>query len=268
MARRRRKNSGSVKFSLFVFQDIITCVMGIMLLLTLMLCLQIVTNPGIASESLDAQAMANLSAASTSLKTELQALQKAIADNAELLESGGLIDVDVLNEQKQRGLNSNQQSQQNLQELAAQTKAAQEAAKKLQQFAKNNKAVEQTKNLTVDINTAQRILEQLEQGQRVLYNRPPGSNTCWLVEVSTNSDIQAGIIGKKQPPKKFPSIEHCRDWMLSLKNQADFLIIVKPETFDIKAPLEKVCRDSNLTYAFDLLPAGQVALDPQLGAGI
>ena len=42
----RRPRSGAPAFSLFAFQDIITCVMGIMLLITLMMSLQIETATG------------------------------------------------------------------------------------------------------------------------------------------------------------------------------------------------------------------------------
>lgn len=267
MSRRRRK-SGAVKFSLFVFQDIITCVMGIMLLLTLMLCLQIVANPGISDVNHDVKALANLTSASKGLQSDLETLQQAVADNATLLDSGALIDVNVLSDQKQQALNSNQRSERDLKKLAEQTQKAKEVANKLNEFAKHNTAVTKTKTLNTTIDDAQRILKELAQGRRVVYDRPPGSNECWLVEVSTNTDIRAGVIGKKQPPLSFPSIEHCRDWMLRMKSKADFLVVIKPATWDLKAPLEKVCQASNITYAFDLLPQDKSALDDKLGGGL
>jgi hypothetical protein len=264
---RRRRISGAVKFSLFAFQDIITCVMGIMLLLTLMLCLQIVQNPGVADITHDAQALAELTAASVDLQSSLANLESAVEANSQLFSAGGLIDTDVLRDQMQDARNANKRARRDLKELNQKTDEAKAVTEKLNAFAKSSTANEEADRLSVTITDAKRVLQQLEQGKRVLYSRPPGSNECWLIELSTESDIRAGVIGKKQLPTSFPSVEHCRDWMLSLRARADFLIIIKPETWGLKAPLEKVCQDSDVTYAFDLLPQDKIALDASHGAG-
>lgn len=266
MSRRRRK-SGSVKFSLFVFQDIITCVMGIMLLLTLMLCMQIVQNPGVADISHDVKALSELSAASESLQAGLVELQNAVGENDKLFKAGGLINSNILRDQMREARVANERASRDLEDLAQQADEAKGIAEKLKAYAGSSTETQETDRLKVTISEAKRVLEQLEQGKRVLYNRPPGSNECWLVEISTESDIRAGVIGKKAAPLSFPSIEHCRDWMLKKKSTYDFLIVIKPETWDLKAPLEKICQDSKITYAFDLLPQDKIALDVNVGAG-
>lgn len=266
MTRRRRK-SGAVKFSLFVFQDIITCVMGIMLLLTLILCMQIVQNPGVADISHDVKALSELTAASENLQSSLADLRIAVAANEKLFHAGGLISADVLSDQMQETQSANERATRDLQELGQQADEAKTIADKLKAYSSSSTAAQETDRLNLTISEAKRILKQLEQGKRVLYNRPSGSNECWLVEISSESNIRAGVIGKKQAPTSFQSVEHCRDWMLNNKTTSDFLIIVKPETWGLKAPLEKVCQDSKVTYAFDLLPQGKTALDDRLGAG-
>lgn len=241
--------------------------MGIMLLLTLILCMQIVQNPGIADISHDAKALSKLTAASRSLQADLQLLQIAVQANERLFNSGGLINAEILRSQMDEARLANQRAERDMQELVAQTDEANAVAEQLEAFAAASSASQETDGLKVTISEAKRVLEQLERGKRVLYNRPPGSNECWLVEVSTETDVRAGVIGKKEAPKSFSSIEHCRDWMLAKRSSADFLIVIKPQTWDLKAPLEKVCQESQVTYAFDLLPQNKIALDETFGAG-
>lgn len=242
--------------------------MGIMLLLTLMLCLQIVENPGIADVQHDVQTLASLTSASQGLQSQLLELEQAVSDNAALLDAGALVDVEILNDLNNKALNSNQRTESALRQLAERTQKANDVSDKLSQYARTSTTPQKTKQLKTSTADAQRILKTIQQGRRVTYRRPAGSNQCWLVEISTASDVRAAMIGRNQTPKTFPSIEHCRDWMVGLKNQADFLIVIKPATWDLKAPLEKVCQTSNITYAFDLLPQDQVALDHNLGAGL
>lgn len=241
--------------------------MGIMLLLTLMMCVQIVQNPGAANVNHDVKALNEVHAASKNLQASLANLQGAVAANDKLFSAGGLVDAGILRQQKQKARNANKRAERDLKQLEQQADSARTINQKLNTLVGASTAKRQTDQLKVAIADAQKVLQQLEAGKRVLYNRPAGSNECWLVEVSTESEIHAGIIGKKEKPTSFPSIEHCRDWMLSLRFKADFLIIIKPDTWGLKAPLEKVCQDSNITYAFDLLPQNRFAVDPEFGAG-
>ena len=73
MSRRKRKNHS--QFSLFVFQDIITCVMGIMLLLTLMMCLQITSVIAATEHSAASQMVDELRSQAAALSAEVARLR-------------------------------------------------------------------------------------------------------------------------------------------------------------------------------------------------
>ena len=92
----RRKRSNHARFSLFVFQDIITCVMGIMLLLTLMMCLQITSVVASADAAPAAQMVSELKQQAAALAAEISKLESEASEQASLLESGAIDDPELL----------------------------------------------------------------------------------------------------------------------------------------------------------------------------
>jgi hypothetical protein len=265
MTRRRRRAKG-VKFSLFVFQDIITCVMGIMLLLTLMLCLQIVVNPGLDDVKNDRRALAELRQLAESLRANVDELQSAVSRNRELLDSGVLMNQDILAEQQQQTKNDNALLAQSIKDVAARTKRSSQTGKSLRDAASKDPAISQTKAAVSKAADATKILRKLQAGRLVPYQRPKGSKTCWLIEVSSPSQIKVGRIGRKEKPISINTYGDCLTW---IKNQssADFLIVVKPKAWDVKSEWEQPLQQAGITYAFDVIGQDKAALDDIMGAG-
>ncbi|MFN9041623.1 MAG: hypothetical protein ACK5YO_35365, partial [Planctomyces sp.] len=92
----RRRRSGGPTFSLFAFQDIITCVMGIMLLLTLMLAVELSATEVTSSQSAAEDSLQTLETESAELLTAIATLEQQLATQTETLRSGALLNPELL----------------------------------------------------------------------------------------------------------------------------------------------------------------------------
>lgn len=241
--------------------------MGIMLLLTLMLCLQVVVNPGQADVRHDKRALGEARQLAEKLRTDLAALDAAVSQNRELLDSGALVDRDILSSNRDQAERDNDRMAMDLKDLDTRTTKAEEANQKLQEAAANDPALARTRAASSEAADATRVLKRIQGGKLITYSRPKGSQPCWLVEVSSQTGIRAGQIGVKNRPRTMTSYGECLQWIVGQRSSSDFLIVVKPKAWDVKRAWEKSLQQAGVTYAFDVIPQDKDALDDVVGAG-
>ena len=115
MSRRKRNNNG--RFSLFAFQDIITCIMGIMLLLTLIMCLQISTTMGTTGAPDTAAIVQRMQQQSIELTAEVSRLETEVGVQLNQLNAGAISDVSLLKQRMQHLDDDNKRAQQRVRNL-------------------------------------------------------------------------------------------------------------------------------------------------------
>ena len=127
---------------------------------------------------------------------------------------------------------------------------------------------ERTRQLEEQNQELTKSLEQLQNGDRVVYNaHSTSAASCWLVEMSGERSFVAAEIGKAQLPRQFSSVSEVRSWMVQQhQSGAVFLLIVKPDAAGILDELSDHLRSQNVTFGFDLLPQNKAAIDPNSGA--
>lgn len=262
---RRHRQSG-IGISLFAFQDIITCVMGIMLLLTLLLCLQI--SSVTVREFTPEETVVATEADITALNEQIDELAEKVNAQQALLDSGAIEDLGLLQQQAEQASNDVQRSTADL--VQAQQNASQSSARlqQLQQVAEQRKdQVTQAQTLQDDIARIQQQLKRLQSGDRIIYNgHDADSKRCWLVEMNSTNEFLTAELGRSMTPQKFASLIELRKWMTST-NDRSFLLIVKPESADAFDQLTQQLRQQKVTFGFDLLPDSKTAIDPVSGAG-
>lgn len=256
MARRCRNNN--TRFSLFVFQDIITCVMGIMLLLTLMMCLKITATAAVEATPPPAAADAE----AESLAQQIEELQAQVDADAELLASGALENSELLEArltQLQSDLKTTQAEsealqQQKMRQLSSASQVAAMRAQTETMAATATTLQEQNEEL-------QKQIEQLQNGTRVIYNaHDSAARTCWVVELNDLNSIRAIEVGKSTKPTQLTSA-NLLAWMRQQHTQrAAFLLVIKPATASLLEGLTKKLREENIAYGFDLVPQEHTAL--------
>jgi hypothetical protein len=267
-----------VPISLFSFQDIITSVTGIMILVTLFLALDVIRRRQGAPDTQTAALTKELQEAAAhaaKIETAAAANRREIAQvrsqlqgrEAELLEEARydsaalqrqLRDLEELNRLLGRELadaDSRRRAVQSQRDELARTDAQRDSDRQTLQ------------QLTQQVQQQLEELRRLRDANRVIFNvSAGGAKTPWLVELSPGK-ILAAEMGKAAPPQSFTSTASFIAWARQRSRTAEyFVLLVKPATlrdfYAARTALEK----SGYDLGFDLLKDDQSAIDPALGA--
>jgi len=257
------------KFSLFSFQDIITCLMGIMLLLTLLIAMQITEQP-IRSEDQAAARRQELQTMVTGLQRDIDQLEQQTQANSQLLASGALADQELLSARHRQAMAARQAAAAELQRLLSESVAASGSLASVTALAAQQQADgdRDRQRLTAELAAMKSRLQGLTDGTRVVYNRQSSSAaTCWIVEVTDDRSIQAAPLGRSQKPLVFPGIRDVLRWIRDEHRRgAEFLILLKPAAEEAADLLPGTLREEQIPHGYDLLGQDQTALDPDRGA--
>ena len=273
-----RRGRGGTPISLFSFQDIITSVTGIMILVTLILALEVIQKREGSPQNRTKQLTTELQTAvqQTAAMQVTAAAAKAEIDNLRATlqqsESNLLETVKVDSTQAARSLRDLEELNKLLaDELAQSTRRAQEADK-----AKQNMEAEQTtksKDKVTLEQTSQTVQQKLEElrklraANRVIFNlTQSGPKAAWLVELGAEK-ILAAETGKKVPAQSFNTPGAFVAWAKKRNRASEyFVLLVKPATIQQFEVVRDALEKANFDLGFDLLKADQTAIDPQTGA--
>ncbi len=273
-----RRGRGGTPISLFSFQDIITSVTGIMILVTLFLALEVIRrkegSPQQRTKVLTEE-LVQASAQATRVKSTLEGnrrqieqLRSALAGNeSQLLESvkvdadevsRKLRDLDELNKLMAGELTQSEarrkQTEKDLEEMLAREADKQTDKQTLEQLAQKVK---------------ERIdeLKKLRQANRVIFNPTQGdSKTPWLVELSATGILSAQL-GKKEKPQSFSTAAAFKSWAAKRSKVGEyFVLLVKPSTVEKFLDTRQALETQGFDVGFDLLRDDQTAIDPESGA--
>lgn len=260
---RRGKNRSA--FSLFVFQDIIMSVTGIMILITLILSLEMMERQEMSPRERTSEIISQLKNA----VGEVEDLEKQFNAGKSQLEDLTRFSPTRLQTQ--------------INELTELTEVMQKentsiAQDQMKTEVERNKAVEQQDQIRAEQNKTEVIqrqvqdlkerLEKMKQENRVIFNPAEGtSKTPWLVELTANK-ISVAEMGKSQVPSQFSNVSQFKDWLAG-RNPATqyFVLLIKPDGIEQFHSLLPHLKEKNYDVGFDLLSANQKAIDPQTGAG-
>ena len=267
----KRKRAAGAPITLFSFQDIITSVTGVLLLLMLLLAVELTqrrpSSPADSSNRIaaeieaaidEAQAeIARLTTLLSSLGAEAETAvgytlfsaqeeRTATDDQIETLE----IKLEQLG--RQRALAENQ-----LQEMEAKRGARARDADRLEIIEHETAGAEQE-------------FEDLQTGNRVLYNTDStDGQKVYLVELFPN-EILVAAAGERARPQRFTdgrATDEFLAWAITQSNTAArFMLIVHPGSTEAFGQIRERLDSSNFTIGFDLLPDGKNAIDPERGA--
>lgn len=252
----RRKRSGATPLSLFAFQDIITCVMGIMLLLTLMMSLQIAVSKSTQASPEMLDIMNRISAEAAQLESAVAVLEAEIGSQTQLLRSGALLDVKVLDESRKRMSSHIAGTQQELVRLRSMADAAShELTETRMESDARSSEIAQAAALAADNERLEREIRELQSGQRVIYNAHDSqSQNCWIVELSDPANIRVASIGNEQSFRAFADVQQVLSWIRSQKQSGDaFMLLIKPGAAALFDQISESLHREGLAFGFDLL---------------
>ncbi|MEY3172178.1 MAG: hypothetical protein RLZZ436_91 [Planctomycetota bacterium] len=257
------------KFSLFSFQDIITCLMGIMLLLTLLIAMQITDQPSRSADQA-ADRQHQLQTIVSDLQRDIAQLEQQTQANRQLLSSGALADKDLLTARHQQAVAAEQAAAAELQRLRSESSTAARSLDTVSTAAARQQAdsEQEQQRLIAELAAMKSRLQQLSDGTRVVYSQHSGTaETCWIVEVTDDRSIQAAPLGRSQKPLALGGIPETLRWIRTEHGRgAEFLILLKPAAVEAADLLPGTLREEQIPHGYDLLGQDQTALDPERGA--
>ena len=272
----RRGRSGPV-ISLFAFQDIITSVTAIVIVVVLFLALDLVNRKqGQASES-PAVLADELVARIADVEAELIKLRQELARTDELVQQVASTSPAELKAEIARHERTIEDQRRELQRQDERQKrlVAQQQATAAEKFdlSPSQQRLEQTLQEAREL---QGQLDQEKQENRVLFTLPRGSNQKGWVAVVEADKITIAPFGRPAKPQVFvttgvilktTAADALADWIV--RNQlrsAYFLVLIRPNGSRTFGVLEEALREKSVSFGFDLIDGERSVLHPERGA--
>jgi hypothetical protein len=257
-----------LKISLFSFQDIITSVTGVMILLTLLLALELVENaqqsPAIQTTELVNDLQEQIAVASA----ELEDLKKRINASSTELSQSTTTDKDAIKleiqelQKKIAEMNLNQDNLNKKKDNLTKTK------KKLEVTKKSLKEMEaERKTLEDEIKKANERLFKIGDGVMVLVEpRKNDRRDPWTVEFF-GSKIMVSSVGTTVRQDSFSKVSMFQNWLNNKKpREVYFYLLVHEDGIEHFRQVKVDLLNKGYDYGIDLLLPNQTAMDSQQGA--
>jgi len=273
MVGKRRKTA--MPFSLFAFQDIITSVTGIMILITLMLVLDFLEKVEGAPVHQTHHVVDQLRAALSKVTLEVETLEAHRQSLADVPDALAILDPKTLSSRLHSATDVNSTLQNELQQARELQQSTEESFQSWRQRSEDSRS-------TLDeINALQRQIEhdrqkaennqakidRLKSSNRILYSVPKsGGEKPWLVEVGVHQ-IRVAELGLTDPPQTFQTDASFFSWLSGRDPQNEYLVILlSPESIDRYDGIANSLFEKHFPYGVNLLQSGQSAIDAETGA--
>jgi len=272
----RRGRSGPV-ISLFAFQDIITSVTAIVIVVTLFLALDLVQRKqGQASES-PVELAEEIERRIAAVEAELVKLRSELENADELVKQVASTSPAELKSEivrRERVLEDLRREFQRQEERRTRliTHEQAVAAEKFD-LAPLRQRIEQTERETREL---QGQLDQEQQEDRVLFTLPRGSNKEGWIAVVESGKITVAPLGRAAKPQVFASAgtvfkTSAADAMIAWIDRdrlrsAYFLVLIRPAGSRTFSDLEEAFHNKSISFGFDLIDAERTVLHPERGS--
>ncbi|MDZ4819490.1 MAG: hypothetical protein SGJ20_11005 [Planctomycetota bacterium] len=291
MSRRGRSSS---PISLFSFQDIITSVTAVIILITLLLVVELVHRQLSAAETTVADIQDELSDAVDQAEQQKAALAARLEQGAAVLQDSTTAPAEVQDAvELQRQLEALRAEQDRLRQQLESAKKHEETAMaskfdrreeqaeldRLQnEIAATEQAIQKQQQANVQHEQQVRDLkaqqgESANNNRRRIYNPAAGtSKQAWLVDVHTDR-LEVAPLGKSATPVSlaFSSASRSgpalRNWAKDLSSRSNyFILVLRPNGTEAFDSLRTSIEAAGYEVGFDLVGQDEVILDPTKGA--
>lgn len=264
-----RRKSGSAAFSLFAFQDIITSVTGIMVLITLILALELMNRTEQSPPVQTAQHAREVQSTIAELEAEIKKLESRMTSSGTAIADLPSTDPTTLREQARKVEEDSERLQRDVENKQQKLTKARQKLTSTQSQDVNEKDGEQ-QELDALAKKIDQLTEKLQDAQdedRMFFSEGIKDKTTYLVEI-TERQISAAQIGVKMKPKFFSSVSEFKRWLTGLSPQTDALyLVVKPRGAENFGQIQAAIKPTGIQYGYTLGSSAQKFIDPTVGAG-
>lgn len=266
MARRRAHGTA---FSLFAFQDIITSVMGIMVLVTLILALELVTVKAQSPAVQTVKQIDSIQESIAQLQAEIQRLEQLVQQKADVVNDAPSLDAKTLQASSTRLQEDIQRLQQEVAEKDREViKRRSQLEKRRNQDAKDGRGEQQELDeLAKRIAELKEELQETKSEDRLYFNEGVKDKTTFIVEVSPNG-LTAAQIGISAAPKAFRGVGDFQRWLSTLNSDKDAIyFVVKPKGSLLFQQASEIVTKHRIDFGYTTAATRQKVIDPNTGAG-
>ena len=273
MASKRRKTA--TPFSLFAFQDIITSVTGIMILITLMLVLDFLDKVEGAPASQTHQMINEIRDALKDVNSEIDGMSARESNKEAISEQLAILDVGTLTSRLQSLSDVNTSLLDDLNHARSQRESVEDSLQQWQRKdVEDQEKLNELKLIQSQIEERKRVIEKnrerinkITSSDRAIFTvSRVGGEKPWLVEIQADQ-IRVAELGISSPPQVHESDSSFLSWLSTRDPRSEYLVIlVSPESIDHYDTIATRLFENGFPYGVNLLRSGQSAIDPETGA--
>lgn len=252
----RKKSTGN-PISLFAFQDIITAVIGIILLLVLLMCLCLVQLPEPVGQGNLADALESANLELGELNKELEKIRSEAPNNASELML--LSETEIENR-----INANKENLKNLKNektnLETEIKTSTTSIENLKTALEEKKPDQlELQRLTNRLNRVQKELQSIKDNNQRFFNFNSSSQLPWIIDLRADMYLIARA-NSKAKPTVFQQTNHLSranrllEWIKAQGIEMEyFLLVARDKTVDGFGRIEKELQKSGANLGVDLV---------------
>lgn len=272
----RRGRSGP-SVSLFAFQDIITSVTAILIVIVLLLVLDLVQRKESRNHPVD-QIATDLKSRLETLQAEIDRLQAqadssttAVQQVSTVTEASLATDIDALRANIEKVTRAIEKSKERLTEIEPQLQANRALITATEHLKR------EAEELTGQSSKIQAEIEELKEQNRTIFTAPRGfSGNGWVMVIEAER-IQVAPMGRAMVPVTFSGTEEKLlgnrlsqqfiDWNKNQKPSIGYwLLLIRPDGTEVFDALQDELDRQNANYGFDLVDSQQMIIHPERGA--
>jgi len=255
---------------MFAFQDIITSVTGILILITLILALELVNQTESSPKNRTAELNTSLEKQLENIHDVKLQLQNQLDLNRRKVSPEAFFDPNSLKKKNEDLERLNRDAENNLSISQDKLVSAAKQYRRLKKVERNrSKEKEDLKRLQKQLENIRKKIAKLNNSNRLIYNpisqqKLPMSQ--WLVELA-GTRIRVAQIGVRAAPTVLNGERQFESW-LSGRNPGNyyFMVLLRPLAVDSYRSILEVLDQKGYQYGYDLIESGTVVIDKNVGA--
>lgn len=264
-----KRRASQLKISLFSFQDIITSVTGVMILVTLMLSLELINRKENSPPVQTAEQITTTDKTIEQLRAEIQIAEQQLAAAKQSVTDLPSFDAKELAEM-------NRDISQNADRLRSELTKLRSALNDKRHDADQSRIADEQGKLTEgkiidslesEIAEIEQKIKDLEGSNRVFFSSGIKDKTVWIVEITARG-YSVAQIGIQMAPLQFATANELEQWLATINAASSALyLLVKPGGASYFHTLQEALR-SKIDFGYQVVGSSQQILDPKVGAGV
>lgn len=267
----RRKRSNQVPITLFSFQDIITSVTAILLLLTLLLAFELVQKAAVARATQPQQVAEQVTESLQDIESQLRELQTKLASQGKLASDLAKSEKPEIQQQLDSVNTEISRLTSEIKRLdALKREVAKESARRKTDLRTRDKDRKKLADIRNEQQQVQKETEELRNSNRRFFRVTPVSGKApWLVEIA-GSRVLVAQMGSESTSRQFDATllssagSEFVNWAKSLSPESDYFVLaIRPSGVkEFREVLERL-RERGFAVGFELLGEKDELLERQ-----